>query len=421
MRAASRPGAARGKSKLDARWRLNSLADAWKMRPMSAVRLCLARLAPLLALAALSLVAACTAPTPQYCDNDERRQVRRPRLLLRHADVHTCKPADAAVDANDASATGDAPADQPTDSGTERRSPGRHRRGVRRGDAADAAPTSSTAASTTAAACRPDQAGLPDRRRRLRRLPRRTATAPRAGARACDTAANKCVECVVNSDCADPHQAGLRQPGLPRLQGRQRMRRHRPRRLHVPPRRPLRDRLARRSTSRPATPSAPTRDRHAGTSQVRSAPRKPAIDATAQPAPPPRTDAGTDNADAGNGDGRGADSGPGSDAGTVPASPRPLVVMRGGSLTEWSFNDAGRTLTVVGQLERDAIARRPYRHPRQRRNRLRAEPARHRRRNGSAGDRRRTAASCTSIDAPSTTTARVAFRSTAPDSTSRTA
>ncbi len=62
------PGPA--KTNLDARWRLNSLADAWKMRAMSAVRLCIARLAPLVAFAALSLIAACTKPTPRYCSND---------------------------------------------------------------------------------------------------------------------------------------------------------------------------------------------------------------------------------------------------------------------------------------------------------------------------------------------------------------
>ena len=69
-----------------------------------------------------------------------------------------------------------------------------------------------------------------------------------------------------------------------------------------------------------------------------------AFDSTAIPPPLSPVDAGAGAAD--------ADAGAATDSGTgVPASAKTLVVMRGPSpLSLWSFNDASRTITVVGQL-----------------------------------------------------------------------
>src|SRR4029078_8223030 len=109
-----------GKTNLDARWRLSSLADAWKMRAMSAVRLCVARLAPLGALAPLSLIAGCTKQTPLYCetvDGCDENHGYGPGFYC-DMKIHTCKTGNTAVDATDAASTGDAAGDKPTDGGT---------------------------------------------------------------------------------------------------------------------------------------------------------------------------------------------------------------------------------------------------------------------------------------------------------------
>src|SRR3954469_20225972 len=105
----SRPG----KTNLDARWRLSSLADAWKMRAMSAVRLCVARVTPLVALAALSLIGGCTKPTPLYCEADEDCAPNRGYMAGYSCatNIRPCKLANVPVDANDSGTTGDAPAD----------------------------------------------------------------------------------------------------------------------------------------------------------------------------------------------------------------------------------------------------------------------------------------------------------------------
>src|SRR2546430_7768742 len=105
----SRPG----KTNLDARWRLSSLADAWKMRAMSAARLCVARLTPLVALAALSLIVGCTKPTPLYCEKPEDCNGDHGYAAgySCNMDIRTCQPGYTAVDANDSGTTGDAPAD----------------------------------------------------------------------------------------------------------------------------------------------------------------------------------------------------------------------------------------------------------------------------------------------------------------------
>ncbi len=129
-----------------------------------------------------------------------------------------------------------------------------------------------------------------------------------AGARACDTTANKCVECVVNGDCTNPTKPVCDNQACRGCKVDSRVRRHRPRRLHVPPRRPLRDGLARRSMSRHSDSTAPTRDGDAGTSKVPFCHSQAGDRRDGQPAPPPQTDAGTGNADGGSADGGGADA-----------------------------------------------------------------------------------------------------------------
>jgi hypothetical protein len=76
-------------------------------------------------------------------------------------------------------------------------------------------------------------------------------------------------------------------------------------------------------------------DPASGTSHLPFCHSQPGIDATA--APP-----------SGNADGGDPDAADGGD-GSVPNA-KTLVVMRGLSLNQWSFNGAGRTITVVGQM-----------------------------------------------------------------------
>ena len=160
-----------------------------------------------------------------------------------------------------------------------------------------------------------------------------------AAAPACDTAANKCVECVVNGDCTDPTKpvcdkqacrrcavdsecAGIG-PGVCMFH--------------------LDGHCATDSEtvylSATGTPAC-SDDPGSGTSNRPFCHSQPAIDATA---PPPSSNADGGNADGANGAADGGD-------GSLPASAKTLVVMRGAPLNQWSFNDASRTLTVVGQL-----------------------------------------------------------------------
>jgi hypothetical protein len=302
---------------------------------MSAVRLCVARLAPLVAFAALSTIVGCTRPTPLYCNNDPHNLVRCvDRTLVCNGSIHTCEPVDGAIDV-----TIDASTDTPTDQAP--------------GDTGSDAPTDTP--STDASDAPVDvfhgcvnNNGCSDPNKPVCQTDGGVCVGCLAnsdcttmGARACDTTMNKCVECVVDGDCTSPtrpvcdnqvcrgckvdSECASIGPGVCMFH--------------------LDSRCATDAETvyvAPSDSNCSDSAANAGSSKVPFCSSQAAVDATAQPAPPPQADAGT--ADDG-----GADGGSASDAGTVPASPRALVVMRGGSLTEWSFNVADRTLTVVGQ------------------------------------------------------------------------
>ena len=169
---------------------------------MSAVRLCVARLTPLVALAALSLIAGCTKPTPLYCEKPEdcnESHGYQPGYSC-DMDIRTCELGTRAVDANDSGTTGDAPADGPTDGGTGEDHPSAD---GPRGDASDGSPD-------VFHGC-VNNLGCPDSTKHVCQVDAgvcvgclQNGDCTTAGARACDTTANKCVECVVNGDCADP-------------------------------------------------------------------------------------------------------------------------------------------------------------------------------------------------------------------------
>jgi hypothetical protein len=301
------------------------------MRAMSAVRLCVARLTPLVALAALSLIAGCTKPTPLYCtgDSDCNVYMGRPHCDM---NIRTCVPGSTAVDANDSGTTGDAPADSPTDGGTGEDHPS----GTDgpRGDASDG--------SVDVFHGCVDNRGCPDSTKHVCQVDAgicvgclQNGDCTTAGARACDTAANKCVECVVNGDCADPtkpvcdKQACRACKADPECTG-------------TGPGVCMFHLDGHCATDSETVYVAPTgtegcsdMDPASGTSHKPFCHSQPAIDATA-----PLPSGGADGGDA---DGAAADGG-------VPASAKTLVVMRGPSLNQWSFNDASRTITVVGQL-----------------------------------------------------------------------
>ena len=325
-------GSPTGKTNLDARWRLNSLADAWKMLAMSAARLCTTRLAPLIALAALSLIAGCTAPTPLYCSHPGTIDCD-PGYSC-DITIHTCKPGSTGVDANDAAA-GDAPADAPTDAGTNEDHPASA--DGPRGDASDGSAdvfhgcvNNSGCSDSTKPVCQTDGGVCVGC---LQNSDCKAAAAP-----ACDITANKCVECVVNGDCTNPTKpvcdnqacrrcaadsecAGIG-PGVCMFH--------------------LDGHCATDSETVYVVPSSPNCADDVPTSGTIQKPfchSQPAIDATAP--------LSSGNADGGAADAAG--TGPAGDGG-VPQSAKTLVVMRGPSLNQWSLNDAGRTITVVGQL-----------------------------------------------------------------------
>jgi len=314
---------------------------------MSAPRLSPARLFPLLALAALAPFVACTRATPGYCTRD---QDCGDAGATCNTNINTCIMADAANGTGGAGAGG--AGGSPGSDGAAGDTGGDH--------PATDGPSSDTGADVYHGCV--DNHGCTDPSKPACQIDGgvcvgclSSTDCTTAGARACDTAATKCVECVGNSDCTDPTRpvcdnqacrgckvdsecatAGAAAgPGVCMFH--------------------LDGHCATDSETvyvAPGNAACSDSAANAGTSLVPFCTSQAGIDATALPAAPPPVDAGGGTSDAGNTDGGGADAGAGIDGGAgsgIPASPRPLVVMRGPSLTEWSFNISDRTLTVVGQ------------------------------------------------------------------------
>jgi len=306
---------------------------------MSAARRCVARLAPLVAFAALSLFAGCTKPTPFYCaGKGDPKECDQGYVCI--GMIHTCVATDAASDAGDAGATGDAPAEAPTDSGTNEDHPSTI--DGPRGDASDGS-------ADVFHGC-VNNLGCPDQNKHVCQVDADVCVGcldngdcTTAGARACDTTANKCVECVVNADCTDPTKPVCDQKACRSCKADSECTGPGPGvcMFH------LDGHCATDSETVyvAKTACADTADGGTalGTSQMPYCTSQLAFDST-RPQPPHPVDAGP-GADGGNGD-----AGAATDGGTgVPA--KTLVVMRGpSSLSQWSFTESGRTITVVGQL-----------------------------------------------------------------------
>ena len=308
---------------------------------MSAVRLCVARLTPLVAFAALSLFAGCTKPTPGYCSGDptKHRHARvRPRVFACNNEIHTCFTADAANDAGDAGATTDAPADKPTDTGTN----GDHPAGT---DGADALRGDASDGPTDVFHGCVNNLGCPDSTKHVCQVDAgvcvgclQNGDCTTVGARACDTTANKCVECVVNGDCADPTKPVCDKQACRACKADSECTGPGPGvcMFHLDGHCATDSEtvyVAKVNTTGGCSDSDPT----AGTSQLPFCTSQVGIDATR-----PTVDAGA-SIDAGD-----PSDGSASDAG--PLAVKTLVVMRGPTpLANWTFNSPGQTVTVVGQ------------------------------------------------------------------------
>ena len=304
---------------------------------MSAARLCTTRLAPLIALAALSLIAGCTAPTPGYCAKQSDCGDGGSICMI---SIHTCLAGDAAgVGGNAGTTGGDAGPDVPIDSGTGEDHPAST--DGPRSDASDGSAdvfhgcvNNSGCSDSTKPVCQTDGGVCVGC---LQNSDCKADAAP-----ACDTSANKCVECVVNGDCTDPTKPVCDKQACRRCAADSECAGIGPGvcMLH------LDGHCATDSETVyvSKTGCADTTDGGTllGTSTLPYCTSQVAIDATALPA--------AQRPDAGAPDGGNVDAATGTDGGTtVPASPRSLVVLRGPFLTEWSFNTDGRTLTVIGQ------------------------------------------------------------------------
>jgi hypothetical protein len=186
--------------------RLNSLADARKMAPMSGPRLNFGR-SPLAACIASCLLwfcglASCTAPTPGYCNSGDQDKAKRclPPLVcgshflcITPVDASDAATADRGDIRTESDAGTDAPADIPTttgDGGNDLRDSAGNRAdsadGPKACDGGCVADGGTPVCDTRVGACvgcleNPDCTG--------------------ASARVCDKMASKCVQCVVAGDC----------------------------------------------------------------------------------------------------------------------------------------------------------------------------------------------------------------------------
>lgn len=322
---------------------------------MSAARLCTARLAPLVALAALWLVAGCTGPTPGYCnttDNNSMEPGARVCAQTQHCNItiHHCEDGSLGVDANDASA-GDVPADAAIDSGTTEDHPATTDGAD--GPRTDGPHTDASDASLDVFHGCVNNNGCPDSTKPVCQTDGgvcvgclQSSDCKTAGALACDTAVNKCVECVGNGDCTDPTKpvcdkqacrgckadsecTGIG-PGVCmfHLDG------------HC-----ATDSETVYVSSSPGCADKTDGGLALGTSQTPYCTSQYAIDSTTPVPVPPLADGGPGVTDGG------ADAGIAPDGGTgLPASMKSLVVMRGSKpMTSWSFATSNQTITVVGQ------------------------------------------------------------------------